>query len=346
MERTVYRIIDANFNRCREALRVIEEFCRFTLDSAFLSSRAKELRHRLCSAIAQLDAGRLIASRDTLTDVGIGQKVDRQLLRAELKDCLTAAFKRLPEALRVLAETTQTLDAPVAEKLEKLRYVAYTLEKDVTIFSDTSGRFRAVRLYIVITSDSPAEVLSLTGSCIAGGADCIQMRTKNMPDDKLFALASEFAALCRQANVPGIINDRVDIAVAAGADGVHLGWNDLAVVQARKLELSPLIVGKSTHSLKQLRETCRQQPTYVALGPVFKTPTKPDAEPVGLEYVKQAQPVLTETGIQSVAIGGITLKNVQQVLEAGAEKIAVCSAVTKAADPQKACRQLKETITG
>jgi len=346
MERTIYRIIDANFNRAREALRTIEEFCRFTLDSAPLTGRTKQLRHQLSSAVAKLDAGRLLAARDTQKDVGIGQKTEQQLLRSDLKDCLTAACKKLPEALRVLAETTQPLNTSVSEKLENLRYAAYTLEKDVTIFSNTTEKFKTVKLYIVITGNLPTEIISLTTSCAAGGADCIQMRAKNMPDDELLALASEFTRLCRQTGVLSIINDRIDIAVAANADGVHLGQHDLAVAQVRYLELSPLIVGKSTHSIEQLKDTCQHQPSYVSLGPVFKTPTKPALEPVGLDYVKQAQQVLTGTGIQSVAIGGVTADNVRQVLNAGAERIAVCSAVTRTANPEKACRLLKEKISG
>jgi len=122
MERAFYRIIDANFNRAREACRVIEDFCRFALDSDSLTSRAKQLRHELSAAIGKLDAGRLISSRDTLTDVGLGKTADKQLARGNLSDCFTAGCKRLTEALRALAETTQTQDRSVAETIEKLRF--------------------------------------------------------------------------------------------------------------------------------------------------------------------------------------------------------------------------------
>jgi len=205
--------------------------------------------------------------------------------------------------------------------------------------------FKRVRLYVVISSSLPADVISLTGRCAAGGADCIQLRAKDIDDDTLFALAAEFVQICRDANVLSIINDRADIAVAAGADGVHLGQNDLPIEQARKLQLSPLIIGKSTHSLEQLRAAREQLPTYVSLGPVFSTGTKPTAEPVGLDYVKHGTEELADTGIGHVAIGGITLDNVQEVLDAGAKAIAVCSAATEVDDPTAACRALKEKIT-
>jgi len=344
MERAVYRIIDANFNRAREAIRVMEDFCRFALNSDPLTERAKQLRHELSACLGKLDTGRLISSRDTLGDVGAGKTVDNQLTRSNLSDCFTANCKRLTEGLRTLAEMTQTINPSAAQTIEKLRFTAYTLEKDIVLFSDAQQRFKRVRLYIIISSNLPADVLSLTHRCVAGGADCIQLRAKDIEDDKLFALALEFVKVCKAADVLSIINDRVDIAAAAGADGVHLGQNDLPLVQARKLQLTPLITGKSTHSIEQLHAACGQQPTYVSLGPVFSTGTKPTAKPVGLDYVKQATKILADTGIGHVAIGGITIDNVKEVLDAGAAVIAVCSAVTEAADPTAACRELKEKI--
>ena len=342
MEPSVYRIIDANFNRAREAARVIEEFCRFALNSDQLTGRTKQLRHELSAALTKLDAARLITSRDTLGDVGVGKTVANQLYRTNLTDSFTAGCKRLTEALRVLTEMIQTLDPAVAEKIENLRYTAYTLEKDITVFAATSEKFKPVRLYIIITSRLPAEVFSLTHRCIAGQADCIQLRAKDIDDDKLFALAAEFVKICKASGVLSIINDRVDIAIAAAADGVHLGQNDLPIEQARRLQLSPLIIGKSTHSIEQLRADCEETPTYVSLGPVFSTPTKPAAKPVGLDYIKQAAEILADTGIAHVAIGGITLENIDQVLAAGASAIAVCSAVTGDKDPAAICREFKE----
>ncbi|MHC4656889.1 MAG: thiamine phosphate synthase [Planctomycetota bacterium] len=345
MERAVYRIIDANFNRGREAIRVVEDYCRFALNSAALTERAKQLRHELSAVVGKLKAGRLIASRDTPGDVGVGQRVDKQLQRTDLRDSFTAGCKRLTEALRTLTEATQAINPDVAETIEKLRYDAYTLEKDIFVFSEPIEKFKRVRLYVIITSSIPADVISLTHKCVEGGADCIQLRAKDAEDDKVFALAAEFVQICRTGGILSIINDRADIAVAAGADGVHLGQNDLPVEQARKLALAPLIVGKSTHSLKELEATCKESPTYVSLGPVFPTPTKPGVAPVGLDYVKQGLEKLADTGIGHVAIGGITPDNVEEVLRAGAQCISVCSAVTEASNPTAACRALKEKIT-
>jgi thiamine-phosphate pyrophosphorylase len=192
MQQSVYRIIDANFNRAREAIRVMEEFCRFAINSQHLTERTKQIRHRLCGAFEKLDTGRLIASRDTIGDVGVGRMVEKQLQRENLKDCLTAACKRFTEALRVLAEMTQTLQPSVAATIEDLRYTAYTLEKDIVLFADSAERFRPVALYVIISSSLPVDVISLTYRCVAGGADCIQLRAKDAEDMRLFALAEEF----------------------------------------------------------------------------------------------------------------------------------------------------------
>ncbi len=346
MERGIYRIIDANFNRAREAIRVVEEFCRFILNNDLLTERAKKLRHELCAVINNLDTGKLISSRNTLADVGAGKTINNQLTRGNLRDCLTAACKRLTEALRAIAETTQIINPQIAQNIEKLRYDSYTLEKDIVILAEPVEKFRKVSLYVIISSNLPADVISLTGKCIASQADCIQLRTKDIADDRFFALAREFVKICKEANVLSIINDRVDIAVAACADGVHLGQNDLSIEQARYLELAPLIIGKSTHSLEQLQAACTENSTYVSLGPVFATETKPTEPAVGLDYVKQATKQLADTGISPVAIGGITVENVEQVLKAGAKAIAVCSAITNSQNPAASCREFKEKIAG
>lgn len=322
----------------------MEDYCRFALNSSALQLRAKQLRHELSAAVGKLDAARLIAGRDTLADVGIGREIERQMLRKSLKDAFVAASKRLTEALRVLTETAKPLNPQVAEEIEKLRYGAYTLEKDIVLFSEAGEKFKDVRLYVIISSSVPADVLSLTALCAAGGADCLQLRAKDGPDDVLFSLASEFVRLCRDAGAVSIINDRVDIAAASGADGVHLGQNDLPVAQARRFAPVPFVTGKSTHSTAQLGRAIDELVTYVGLGPVFPTPTKPGAEPVGLDYVRRSVEALADTGIGHAAIGGITLENIEDVLRAGAKTIAVCSAITQVDDPRAACQRFVEKI--
>ena len=238
-----------------------------------------------------------------------------------------------------------TQDPGLAKGIEGLRYEAYTLEKDIAMAAGPGRLFGQVRLYVLISSDLPAEAISLTARCASGGADCLQLRCKHLQDRQRLALGREFVRMCRAGGVLSIINDRVDLAVACEADGVHLGLEDVSVEVARGLQHRPLIVGATTHNGDELEGACREGPTYVAIGPAFATVTKPGLAPAGLGYIGQAVERLRGEGIGYVAIGGITLANVDQVLRAGARRIAVCSAVTAASDPAAVCRQLKEAVT-
>ena len=342
--KTVFRIIDANFNRAREALRVIEEYCRFVLDHKGLCARTKQLRHALCGALSGLDNLQLLSCRDTAGDVGTDLRVDQQLTRTSLESCLTAAAKRLPEALRALSELIQTFDPDMAARVEQIRYQAYTLEKDIAVLGLPLVKYGVVRLYVLVTSDSQAEVLRLTRQCAAGGADCIQWRAKQSSDKDRVEIGKAFVSVCRESEVVSIINDRVDIAVSTGADGVHLGRDDLPVHEARSLQSAPLIIGKTTHNLPELAESCQEAPTYVALGPAFATSTKPDLPAAGLDYVRAGVKEISGRDLGHVAIGGITLDNLDDVLKTGVRTVAVCAAVTQASDPEEACRRFKEKL--
>ena len=344
-QKAVYRIIDANFNRAREALRVMEEVCRFGLNHAGLTARSKQLRHDLCRAIAQLDSRQLLTCRDTPGDVGTDLCVDNPMPRTDLETCLTAGAKRLSEALRALAEVIQTLDPVLARTVEQIRYAAYTLEKDIVVLGEPIARFRRVRLYVLINGDDPARAMDLTERCIAGGADCLQLRCKRLNDRARLDLALRFTDRCRTGGVVSIINDRADIAVAARADGVHLGLEDLDASAVRRLQMEPLIIGLTTHNTEELDQAIAQTPTYVALGPAFATDTKPDLAPAGLDYLRQAMERLSKTDLAQVAIGGITRANLAEVLATGARTIAVCSAVTENQDPAQACRGFKEELS-
>ena len=347
MQKAAFRIIDANFNRGREATRVMEEYCRFVLNSADLSARCKSLRHRLCAAVAKFDSGRLIASRDSQRDVGAGLQVAGQMARGDLKDCFTAAAKRLPEALRALAETTQTIEGFTGDVFEQLRFDSYALEKLVVTFSSAMERYSAVQLYVIITVKQISQsqrALKLAADCIAGGADCIQLRCKGIDDVGFFTLACEMVKVCRDGGAICIINDRPDIAITSEADGVHLGQDDLSVEQVRCLQAKPMIIGLSTHNMDQLKKAIAQCVTYVGLGPVYATETKPGIEPAGLQYAAKAVEMLLQTGIGHAAIGGINLENIDEVLKAGVRTVALCSAASGADDPKATCGSFKSRI--
>jgi len=344
MTRAIFRIIDANFNRAREGLRIAEEFCRFILNNEPLSSRCKQIRHQLSSAVSKLNIQRLVTARDTENDIGRGMEVADQMKRGGFEDCVTAGFARTTEALRVLAEAAATIDAAMAGTFEQLRYDCYILEKDISLFGSCALRFARVRLYGIINVESCPDVLAVAKAAAENGADCLQLRSKKMTDAEFLILAKSFVDLCKHHNVISIINDRVDIAVAAQADGVHLGQDDLSPAEARKCQLMPLITGISTHSMAELTKAIEQMPHYVALGSVFSTDTKQQVKVAGLEYISEALPFLKDKPIQAVAVGGISLETIEKVLQAGAGRIAVSSCICKAENPGLMCRKLKQKI--
>jgi len=347
MQKPVYRIIDANFNRAREAARVIEEYCRFVLENQPLTARAKGLRHRLCTATALLGTENLIFARDAAGDIGKGMQVDGQMARRQLPDIAIAACKRLTEALRALAETTAIVNPQVAAAFETLRFEAYTLEQEIALAADPRQRFAHVRLYVLINAGpqhTDDQILRLAKQCAAGGADCLQLRAKSISDARLLELAQSIVRISREHKVISIINDRVDIAIAAGADGVHLGQDDLPLSAARKIAPKPMIFGISTHNCGQLEAAIALNPTYIALGPAFATATKPHEPSAGPEYLRPAAERLTALRVPFVAIGGIDAENLDEVLAWGVEAVAVCSAITGACDPAVESRLFLERL--
>jgi len=340
--REIYRILDANLNRAREAMRVVEDFARFALDDAGLSAAAKGMRSRLQELSAQLPADALLARRDTAADVGTALTSATEMARADAASVVTAACKRLTEALRTLEEYAKVVAPGLPGRFESLRYEAYTLERELARRLSPASRFAEVKLYVLVTSSlargGPERAAQ---AAIRGGADCIQLREKEMPDGQLLALARDLRRLTREAGVLLIVNDRPDIAALVGADGVHVGQDDLPVAAARRILPPWGIVGLSTHNPTQLATAVEAGCDYIAVGPVFPTETK-DAGPVaGIAYLRRG---LADSPFPIVPIGGINADNVCRLVEAGAERVAVCSAVIAAEDPAAAAAEIKRRL--
>ena len=341
MEKAVYRIIDANFNRSREALRVMEEYARFVLNNKDLSARTKEIRHLISSEIEKLDRLKLLNARDSISDVGFGLEVPGQLKRTNLNDTLSAACKRLSESLRALTEVISTINPDSGWKIEKARFAGYTLEKDIFLAADSFLKYDSVRLYLLIDDKAASDLPNLIKQYADGGVDCIQLRCKNkLSDRELTALAKDFVKCCKNNNILSIINDRADIAVASNADGVHLGLNEMNIEDTRKFIPSNMLVGLTTHSMPELEDAIASRPTYVGVGPAFATTTKPELQVAGLEYVKNAIERLTDTSIGHAIIGGINIDNLDMVLKTGAKTVAICSYITDSDKPQDACSKI------
>jgi thiamine-phosphate pyrophosphorylase len=199
---------------------------------------------------------------------------------------------------------------------------------------------------MVIADDAPTwaiDPIDQARAACEGGASIVQLRAKRATDAVALEWAEAIREITRKFDVSLFVNDRFDLALAADADGVHLGQGDLPPSRIPVAARSRLRVGRSTHSLEQAQEACMESLDYIAFGPIFATESKvPDCDPRGVERLAdvvravQPQPV--------IAIGGIDLGNVARVAEAGVAGIAVISAIAKAADPRRAARELAEIL--
>jgi len=179
-----------------------------------------------------------------------------------------------------------------------------------------------------------------------GGSDLIQLRAKNLPPEEIRRMAEKILPVTRQANVGLVINDHVEIARDIGADICHLGQEDFFDAGHTKIShltsaSSPLLFGLSTHSPEQAQRALDAGPDYIAIGPIFATGTKPGAKPVTLDYVRWAAGNVIGPWF---AIGGINLENLGDVLEAGARRICVVSAILNAPDTARACAEFRKRL--
>lgn len=338
----VLRIIDANANRAREALRVVEDYARFGLNDDQVCSKLKLLRHDLTEALAGTLADAILC-RDTTGDVGTTIKAPAELTREDLSHVVIAAGKRFGEAIRCLEEFAKTTDPAAAARLEQIRYRFYVLEQTVSFTLRPTSRFADVRLYVLITESHCAgrPWQQVAEQAIEGGADCLQLREKDIESGELLRRAREFVAVCRKHGILSIINDRADIALASDADGVHVGQTDLPARDARRIVGRQKIVGVSTHCIEHARQAVLDGADYIGVGPIFPSSTKQRDLVAGLEYARQ---VVTEIAISAVGISGINPGNVAQVLAAGLKAAAVTAAVTEQPDVCAAAKRLKSAL--
>ena len=339
----VKRILDANANRAREALRVMEDAARFILDDATLARQLKQLRHDLAEALSKL--GPLDTWRNTPGDVGTSITTKSEMTRADVADVVIAAGKRLSEALRALEEYTKTLPANacgLAHAIESLRYRGYTLEQQLNAALG-SGSAKQWKLCVLISESlcPDRDWLRVAEAAVEGGADCIQLREKELDAGELLTRARKLVALCRPKAVAVIVNDRPDVALLADADGVHLGQTDLPCTEARNLVGRQLLIGVSTSHLDQAKQALADGADYCGVGPMFPTTTKHKPVLAGPAYLKQ---YLAWNKLPHLAIGGINTSNLPELIAAGAQGVAVSSAVCSSDDPDVVTEQLVDAM--
>ena len=333
------RAVDANLNRAREALRVLDDYARFTLNDTHLTARTKTLRHRLAEASERLPKGLLLAARDTPHDVGTAVGTPREYARTTPAEVATVNLKRLQESFRSAEEFGKVIDAGFAAAVEAIRYEAYTLERELIRGGDARAKLADAKLYVLLSGAGCKLALDYTIEQAAlGGADVIQLREKGLSDRELIERAAKVRAWTRKAGVLFVLNDRPDVARLVDADGVHLGQDDLPVSAARHIVGPDVLIGVSTHNLQQVRQAIRDGADYLGVGPTFPSGTKSFDTLAGLAFVREA---FAETTLPAFALGGIGLANVGDVAAAGANRIAVSGAIANSDDPRSAAVALR-----
>ena len=358
----VHALLDANLNRAREGLRVLEDCARFVLCCVKTTEWLKNIRHRLVEAEIRLRTKHsVIQRRNVEADAGTGLTTANEQRRANLKDIITANCRRMQEAIRSLEEFGKLIDSQFSASCKQLRYQTYQaeqmLESRMTLPESnsktalpTTSRRRTQRqqrlqsslLYVLMTEQFCNQPWKQTAEgVLAAGADILQLREKTLAAPELRRRAAYLRDLCSEHDALFFMNDDPEVAQSMNADGVHVGQSDLPVSEVRKLVDPDQLIGLSTHNLQQLNAAAECKADYVGVGPMFTTQTKSFDEYSGPAYAMQAS---KNANMPWFAIGGIGHENLVELIDSGVRRIAVCSTVLSAADPQNATGLLKQQL--
>jgi thiamine-phosphate pyrophosphorylase len=344
-------MIDANLNRSSEGLRVLEDVARFVLNDAEFSRRLRSLRHGLAREV-KVPSVRLLSDRDSEHDIGSphsrdnGPNMETTSLQG-LADLVTANAKRVEESLRVMEELAKLPELSAmlnSASFERTRFAIYRVERELV--SRISRRDKAERisgLYVILDRQFLAgrDEMDVARQIIEGGAGIIQLRDKQSEKGQLLRVAQMLKELCSEAGVLFIINDYLDLAMAADADGLHIGQEDLPLPVVRRQLPIDKIVGCSVTTLTQARRAQNEGADYIAVGSIFPTTTKKRAAVAGVDVLKEVRRLVSAP---IVAIGGMNQSNVGQAVVAGADAIAVISAVLGEKDVKGAVQKLAARI--
>ena len=325
----ISQIIDANLDRAREGLRVLEDWARFGLGLENYVIKIKNFRQILGKNHLEVYK----KSRNHIEDQCKGLSHVEQNNRKSPEKIISSNAARVQEALRVIEEFSRINNGELAKIASEIRYEIYTLEVELLNFNTRKKSEKIIRdngLYAI--TDQNSDVLEKIEDILIGGVKLIQHRFKTGTDKNRLEEAIKIKKLCKKYNALFIVNDRVDIALASDADGIHLGKNDLDLKTARKLLGNSKIIGISANNEIDISTSIKDGCDYIGIGPVFKTSTKKDKEPLGLEKIKS---LTKDIKIPWFAIGGINKKNISYLKNNGFSKFAIVSELMNSDDPKE-----------
>lgn len=370
-----YRLIDANLNRVCEGLRVLEDWFRFASPDPEIVLYSKSIRHRVReqpSAIWPQLPSLQLSRRNSLSDCGpevtsqLQELGQTQQAYSHSNNLITANCKRIQEGLRSLEEISRQIGhTDLSDLFEQCRYQSYELEKrcflskkadaDRDSNPDWSGYFHG--LYGITMADPVRgrDHVDAGRALLLAGVRILQYRNKTDDMKKQYEDCLLLADACRSEGTLFIVNDRLDLALAVSADGIHLGQEDLPPAPAGRIIQNvrqrtgwqtggrPFLIGLSTHNYGQAEAALLEAVDYIGVGPVYATRTKTDLKcPVaGLDYLHWAT---GNINLPQVAIGGITMENLTDVLDNGARCCALISSVILQDDITSAASQVHARI--
>jgi len=351
-------ILDANFGRLSEGLRVLEDMARFILRDSKITKKLKEMRHSLLAESRPFDL-EFLNSRGE--DIGASLFAADESKRENFCDLVIANAKRAEESLRVLEEYFKFLKILSWRKFQDNRFLLYNIEREiVSRFLRQEKTKKLFPLYIILDAKyfkkrNPVELLK---KVISGGAKAVQLRDKinnkflfrknqvfipkfrNKESEiknknKILETALKLKEICQKANVPFLVNDYVDIALAVDADGVHLGKDDLPISAVRKILPFDKIIGSSVHNLKEAKKAEKEGADYLSIGAIYPTLTKENAVLVKPSLIRE---IKDRVSLPIIAIGGINKNNLDEVMKFGVDGIAVAKAALDKPNPKTAVK--------
>lgn len=294
MPNNALAVIDANLNRLSEGLRVIEEYARFVAKKKALTDQLANLRHQVGS-LTKTYYPQMLAIRNIREDM---RALDPPSKRETYLALLVANFKRAEEACRVLEEYTGHTG------FNEIRYALYDLEKEVVLNLGKAD----IKPGVYLISDQ----ISVLKQGLEWGVSLIQYRSKSGSKTDIYEASKILAPLAKTKDIPFIVNDHLDIALAVDADGLHTGQDDIPIPIQRRLLGPHKLIGRTTHTLDQGLVAQTEGADYVSVGPIWETPSKPGRASIGFEYLRDAHSHLK---IPYVAIGGVNRNNVNDVFK-------------------------------
>ena len=325
----IFQIIDANLDRAREGLRVLEDWARFGLGENKYVIKIKNFRQILGKNHLEIYK----KSRNYIEDESKGLSHIEQLKRKTPQQIINSNAGRVQEALRVVEEFSRLHNHELSKIASGIRYEIYTLEIDLLYLSKYKKSEEILKehdLYVI--TDQKENLLEIIEDLLIAGVKIIQHRFKVGTDKDNLREALQIKSLCTRYDSLFIINDRVDIALASNADGIHLGQDDLDLKTARKLMGHSKIIGVSANNEIDISKALKDGCDYIGIGPVFDTKTKKNKKAIGIKKVKKLTKDLT---IPWFVIGGITTNNISDLRNSGFNKVALVSELMNSEDPKE-----------